>query len=85
MMTRLRPACANAWLDLAPFETPDGPVFISEYFAQHPAIPVLSTASIFSSFPWRFACCQVPELARVQNSQTFGFFLQVEYFLIPDD
>ena len=30
------PARANAWLDLAPVETPDGPIFINEYFARHP-------------------------------------------------
>jgi N12 class adenine-specific DNA methylase len=30
------PASPNAWLDLAPFETPDGPTFINEYFVQHP-------------------------------------------------
>jgi N12 class adenine-specific DNA methylase/adenine-specific DNA methylase len=30
------PARTNAWLDLAPVETPDGPIFVNEYFAQHP-------------------------------------------------
>ena len=30
------PAGKNAWLDLAPVETPDGPVPINEYFARHP-------------------------------------------------
>ena len=29
-------ARANAWLDLASIETPDGPLFINEYFAHHP-------------------------------------------------
>ena len=28
------PARTNSWLDLAPVETPDGPIFINEYFAQ---------------------------------------------------
>ncbi len=29
-------ARANSWLELAPLETPDGPIFINEYFARHP-------------------------------------------------
>jgi N12 class adenine-specific DNA methylase len=30
------PASSEAWCDLAPVETPDGPVLINEYFARHP-------------------------------------------------
>ncbi len=32
------PTNPNAWLDLAAVETPDGPIFVNEYFARHPAM-----------------------------------------------
>jgi N-6 DNA Methylase len=30
------PASAEAWRELAPIETPDGPILVNEYFARHP-------------------------------------------------
>jgi hypothetical protein len=76
------PAAENVWLDLAPVETPDGPVPVNEYFARHPEMMLgemrLEGTMYSSSEPTLVGALNPQRLAQAVSSLPGDIFIRSE-------
>jgi hypothetical protein len=83
------PARENPWLDLAPVETPDGPVLVNEYFARRPDMmlgEMRLEGTMYSSNEPTLAGELTPQLlARAVSSLPKGIFIASEKARAPPD
>jgi len=82
-------ASPNAWLDLAPFETPDGTVPINEYFVRHPEMMLgemrLEGTMYRSGEPTLAGELTSARLAQAISSLPGGIFIRSERARAPPD
>ena len=83
------PTSPNAWLDLAPFETPDGAISINEYFVRHPDMMLgemrLEGTMYRSSEPTLAGELTPARLAQAISSLPGDIFIRSERARAPPD